>query len=397
MDGGVIPPPARPPTALFTPSALAGLRAEAGATCEDVARYVLATADFARTDRLWPADFMVFETNPLSVAYGACGTALFLRRVLGAVPAEVAEWLARRPLSMDTYPPGLFVGLAGIACAFNELGMAERACEAMELAYRSPLLYGEPCMFFGTAGWGFASLALFARTRDERYLDGARHAGDHLLRTAAREEGRCSWRNGDGRVHYGFGYGASGIALFLLHLYLATGRDEYRAHAVAGLEFDLANGEEGELGWQWKRHETDTLVFPYWMEGSAGVAAVLERFDRLLEIDRYGTLARRIAEDTYVKYSFVPSLFDGLAGIGELMLDLSRADGGEPWRQRAYDIAETVLWFRIRKPEGTAFPGRWLTRISNDYATGAAGIGLFLARLADPGPRRFVDLDLTGG
>jgi tRNA A-37 threonylcarbamoyl transferase component Bud32 len=41
---------------------------------------------------------------------------------------------------------------------------------------------------------------------------------------------------------------------------------------------------------------------------------------------------------------------------------------------------------------GTPFPGRWLTRVSNDYATGAAGIGLFFERLLRPGPRRFVDL-----
>jgi len=42
--------------------------------------YVLSTADFDRGDRLWPADPAVFATNPMSVAYGASGTVLFLVR-----------------------------------------------------------------------------------------------------------------------------------------------------------------------------------------------------------------------------------------------------------------------------------------------------------------------------
>ena len=49
--------------------------------------------------------------------------------------------------------------------------------------------------------------------------------------------------------------------------------------------------------------------------------------------------------------------------------------------------------FKIDKPEGVAYPGRWLTRISDDYATGASEISLFFTRLLHPRGRLFVDLD----
>jgi lantibiotic modifying enzyme len=187
-------------------------------------------------------------------------------------------------------------------------------------------------------------------------------------------------------------YGASGIALFLMNLHLLTGRPEFRACAVGGLEFDLANGVENGLGWQWGRFQGDTTLYPYWIHGSAGVGSTVIRFARALGIERYEEVARGIAEGVMIKYAFLPSLFEGLAGIGEFMLDMFRFTGDEAYRNHAFDMAESILWFKLDRPQGATFPGRWLTRVSNDYATGAAGIGLFFERLLRPGPRLFVDL-----
>lgn len=364
-------------------------------TCANMVRYIVHTMDDQRSDRLWPADYMVFETNPLSIAYGACGIALFLRDACGELPARAATWIRDRPLSIDTYPPGLYCGLSGISYALRAAGLEEKAAEAEHLADRSPLLHAEAGLYDGTAGWGFARLARFRRNGDAADLEKARDAGEYLVQTAERTSGGlCFWRRQqDGLIHYGFGFGSSGIALFLLHLSSIAGDSTYRDVAIAALEHDLANGIRGSLGWQWPRFEGDTVGYPYWMHGSAGVAAVLIRFHRLLRVERYGVLADHIAQDTFVKYAFAPGLFDGLAGIGELMLDMFCSTGDAAWRDLAFDIAETILWFRIETPGGTAFPGGWLTRISNDYATGAAGIGMFLRRLLQPGPRLFVDLD----
>ncbi len=376
-------------------AALIRLTADLEDTAEKMARYILHTAIYERADRLFPADFTVFATNPLNVAYGACGPALLLKDVWGEVPPEVIAWMQKRPISLETYPPGLYLGLAGIAHTFLEMSLVDKAEAVMAVLYQSPLLYEEPSMFFGAAGWGLVSLRFFIETGRQVYLDRAVQAGEHLLRTAQHEGATCYWRcNLDDLLHYGLGYGASGIALFLLYLHLLTGRADFRSYALQGLAFDLANKVESEVGVQWKRFEDDTLLYPYWIHGSAGIGSALIRFSRLLGIKRYETLAHQVAEDTFVKYSYIPSLFEGLAGIGEFMLDMFLFTGDEAYRHHAFDIAETILWFKIDKPEGVAYPGRWLTRISTDYATGSAGIGLYFTRLLRPRPHLFIDLDL---
>src|SRR5215216_4460702 len=142
------------------------------ATIDETAAYLLATADFARSDRLWPADALVFATNPLSVAYGACGSALFLHSADRLTERrDVLDWMLARPLSTDTYPPGLYIGLAGIAYAFAELGLSREAEDVLQLAYQSPLLYEEPGMFLGAAGWGLASVDFHHRTGRRLYLE----------------------------------------------------------------------------------------------------------------------------------------------------------------------------------------------------------------------------------
>lgn len=193
------------------------------------AEYILATADYSRSDRLWAADAQIFLTNPLSIAYGACGTALLLHQttVPQDLPCEALDWIHKQPLRIKEYPPGLYLGLAGIAWALQELGSQESAAHAMSLAYSSPLLYTDPTMLHGAAGWGLASLHLFHRTGRQEYLTWALNAGDYLADTAQHVGDTCHWPSpGNDPTHYGFGHGASGIALFLLYLHLLIYRSK---------------------------------------------------------------------------------------------------------------------------------------------------------------------------
>jgi hypothetical protein len=367
---------------------------QVAATCDRAADYILATADCTRRDRLWPAHHLVFATNPLSLAYGAAGIAHVLHQLRGELPAEVRQWLLERRVTEDDYPPGLYVGAAGVAWAFAGMGLEERAEEVMEAAYRSPLLEAEGGMFLGSAGWGLASLALHARTGRERYLDRAVQAGKHLLRTAVREDGTCHWPyHADGRVHFGYGYGASGVAIFLLELWARTGDDRYLATARGGLDYDLAHRRDTPDGVAWVRYVDDFVSLPYWLHGSTGVGRAAIRLWHRTGEERYRAAAEEIAEGASYKWAVLPCLLEGLAGLGDYMVDMHRFTGEERWRERALDIAETVLWFGVERPEGTAFPGRWLSRISNDYATGGAGIASFLHRVARGGPRAFLDLE----
>lgn len=63
--------------------------------------------------------------------------------------------------------------------------------------------------------------------------------------------------------------------------------------------------------------------------------------------------------------------------------------------RQTLDVADGISLFALQRSNGIAFPGEQLLRISTDFGTGAAGIGLYLHRLAHAGsvgnPNFFVD------
>jgi hypothetical protein len=360
---------------------------------ESISSYITSSADHGRRDRLWPTHYQVFATNPMSVGYGATGTAAFLARAPGGIPDEARAWMLAQRLDTRDYAPGLLVGLAGIAYAYAELGWVDEAEEAMSAAYRSPLLFADPTAFFGAAGWGMVSLRLHALAGRSVHLERAADAAEYLLKTAVPEGDTLHWVHTlDDDVHHGYGWGSSGIGSFLLEAGVALGRGEWIEAARAALEFDLANRFEDHTGWTWPDKRNGLLALPYFAHGASGVGTAAIRFHARLGDPRYLEAAETIAESTFIRWSVLPSVLDGLSGIGEFMLDMAQATGRTMYAERALAIADSVLWYALDRPGGTAFPGRWLTRVACDYGTGSAGIGTFFDRMLSPGPRFLVDV-----
>ncbi len=373
-------------------------REEAEAALRRLRDHLLAAADFSRKDRLFPADPAVFETNPLGVAHGACGVACALQRIDGGVPAEVRDWILGRDLTVEEYPPGLYVGLAGIAWSLLEMGWRERAEQALALAGEHHLLWRSPDLFYGAAGWGMAQLRFFLATGDESYLARAEEAGRFLVGCRTEEDGRCWW-TAQGDVCCGLAHGVSGVSLFLLYLYLATRNEELLDVGHRGLQFVAARAlRNADGGLTWRAKESAPTYTPYWRWGSAGIGMVLLRYRRVLGDPVYGTsLIEDLLIDTDRKYTIFPGRSFGLAGIGELYLDLAAMDGD---RERAlagaWKALSGILLFRLEKEGGLAFPGETLARISCDFGTGGAGIALFLHRLLRGGPPPFMLDELLG-
>ncbi|WP_223638199.1 lanthionine synthetase C family protein [Corallococcus sp. EGB] len=363
-------------------------------TVRGLARHVVASMDVQRTDRLFPCDPHAFQTNPLNVAYGACGTALFLHDALGEVPTAVREWLLAQPVTADVYPPGLYSGMAGVAWTFLELGLPERAWALLEHVPASPLAFAAADLFNGAAGWGLTALAFHLRTREEKALGWACLAAEHLLKSAERSPaGALYWREaGQPAIKLGFAYGASGVGFFLLSLWRVTNEARYLEAARRAMDFDLAHAKEREGAWVWGTATDDGGHRPYWLQGGGGIASALIRFFEVLQEERYLDAAHRAAKGCNVFFAAAPHLFEGLASMGETLLDLYRVTGEPRYLEQARRKATQTLLFRIERPEGLAFPGRHLLRISHDYGMGGAGIGLFLHRLVGQGPRRFHDL-----
>jgi serine/threonine protein kinase len=339
-----------------------------------------------------PMDYRRFFTNQLSVAYGASGIALFLKRAMGEVPRVFLDALVREAsrISNDTYPPGLYMGSSGVAWTLLDLGRPREAEALMDTAARSPLLFENADLFYGAAGWGLANLFFFERLGDERYLANAVDAFVNTKPKLQEEGGGYFYTNADD-VYSGIAHGASGIGYFLLRLYQATRQEEHLEVARGLLDFDLGKAEERQTDVLFHRSANDPTYYPYWRTGSAGIGSVALRFHAALGGERYLQMARKVARNLEGGYSVFPTNFFGMAGFGNFFLDMHHHTGEEGYREEARRIVDRVMLFAIEKPTGIVFPGEELLRVSTDYGTGSAGTGAFIHRILAGGGIPYFD------
>jgi len=355
-------------------------------TTRGITDYIRASADARRTDRLFPADPMVFITNPLNVAYGATGTAYALHKIDGTLPKNIRGWLLARPTHPAEYPPGLYIGSAGIAWALWEMGMEEVALQTLRSAENHPLLWDMANIFYGAAGYGLSCLHFYLATKDQHWLDQAIQVGEWLLYTKQTDERGYSWPDTDGEIRLGYAKGASGIALYLLYLSVVSGEQHFLEVGKRALNFDLSHlytTEENYLSVpRGSVGSFENVITQYWINGSAGIATALVRFWAYTKDATYLKILESLAPDTFRKYTAFTGLFQGLAGLGNFLLDAYQFTGQDYYLRQAQRTASGVLLYQIQRPAGIAFPGEQLFRISTDFGTGSAGVALFLYRLA---------------
>jgi hypothetical protein len=383
-----------PPLAVpagYEPSETERLHKEIAATVAGAADYLRATADLSRTDRLFPADLLVFQTNPLSLAHGAYGPLYALHTVGEDIPGTLLSWALQRSTAESAMPAGLYYGTAGVAWAQSALGLPEVGAQTLREAAAHPLLVRDAGVLTGAAGHGLACLRLWRDTGAGEFLDQARILGSHLEATADRRDDRACWPKKD-TTPIGYGEGASGIALFLLSLYAATGEERWLELGRAGLEFDLAHSEyspNGVLSFP-AFAPTDGLPSPilkqYWDEGTAGILAVVLRYHQITGEAALRTWIDKLLPDVRRKYTVFPQLFHGLSGIGNTLLDAYEFLGEAELLTAAEHAATTVLCSAVERAEGIVFPGEQTLRESADLATGSAGVMLFLDRVAKARP-----------
>ena len=347
---------------------------------QELGSFILANMRPDRDDSLFPVDPFVYRTNPLGFGFGACGVLSTLKKCGFEIPQSAYDWLGRKldRVNPQEMPPGLLTGASGIAWSLWELGYGDRAAEFMSMANQSTLLKNHHSYLYGMAGVGMANLYFYALTKRPDYLEAANDLADSLLRTAQESDKGIYWEN-DGLIHLGYGYGQSGVALFLLRVSQLTGREELLADGRRALEFDLSHGEERESGiLSFPRGPDDPTAVPYLEEGSAGIAKVAMRYD-MWDDPRLDM----VLLDTHRKYAGFVGLMYGLGSFVDVLTDaflLSKdAKYLEMAKRPVTGIRDIYL---IKLPQGLATPGDNLFRVSCDYATGVAGVLRALHRYA---------------
>jgi serine/threonine protein kinase len=361
------------PAQILSPTFADDIDADA---CDEISQglgsFILANIRLDREDSLFPVDPFVYRTNPLGLGFGACGVLYTLKKCGFEIPISASDWLEEKldKVAPEEMPPGLLTGASGIAWSLCELGFEDRALEFMKMANQSALLKAHHSYLYGMAGTGMANLYFYLRTRQPEYLETANDLADSLMRTAQESDRGIYWES-DGLLHLGYGYGQSGVALFLLRLSQLSGKEEFRVEGGRALEFDLSHAEERENGiLSFPRAPEDPTAVPYLEEGSAGIAKVAMRYglwnDPRLEM---------ILRDTHRKYSGFVGLLYGLGSFVDVLTDAFLLSNDMKYLEMAKrPITGIRDIYLIKQPSGLATPGDNLFRVSCDYATGIAGV-----------------------
>ncbi|MHC4549888.1 MAG: lanthionine synthetase LanC family protein [Planctomycetota bacterium] len=273
-------------------------------------------------------------------------------------------------------------------------------------------------LYSGLAGTGYFLLNLYRATKDERYLEAARGAGLHLLRTAKPlGEGAWKWeatyeRRGrsvpdGGRV--GLYVGNAGIGLFLMYLHDASGDARFRQGAEAAFARILGKARTDGPGLRWEHASRDIIG------GEAGIGLALLEMHRLTGDAKYRDVARKAGRwllsvanrnGSHVRWQrhdlYDASFSHGAAGIafflhaaqGEAVVEAAR--GAAEWvASAARPCGEgAVLWeyYAGTPPSGKK---NW---VMNSWCHGAPGtIRLFLRLHRDTGDERHLATALAGG
>ncbi|MGH8876994.1 MAG: class III lanthionine synthetase LanKC [Stackebrandtia sp.] len=341
---------------------------------DTIVKSIVASATPQRDDRLFPGDVRQFAVGGLGLGYGAAGV-LYALSVTGAGRfPEYEDWLidkVRKPVPGSRL--GLYDGLNGAVFTLNHLGHRQTALEALDVFLAENWESLNTDLASGLSGVG---LNLFNLARDpaghtdpalrDLALRCAELVAEHIAVPAATEiEG--------GRPVAGLMYGDSGRALLMLKAYTETTDAGFLDSAEIALRSDLERcvttphgSLEVDEGWR---------TMPYLESGSVGIGLALDYYSRLRGSAELVPAARSIARAALSPMYILPGLFSGRAGI---LLYLSETVAAPLSQTMVRRQIRGLSWHALPHADGIAFPGTGLLRLSQDLATGGAGVLLAL-------------------
>lgn len=190
-------------------------------------------------------------------------------------------------------------------------------------------------------------------------------------------------------TNYGFAHGAAGIGYGFLVGGVTLGDETLIDHAVQyGRRVIEAASYTGGQAW-WNEGTARSPRFSaHWCNGSSGIATFLIRLWWFTGDPASLATARAAARAALAGRPGAPAcMCHGLAGDGELLLDLAAATAEPHYTDAAWSVADQIWDLRARRD------GRWLVPDESgagtgaDYSNGTSGAAAFLLRLLHGGPR----------
>ncbi|MFG2005539.1 class III lanthionine synthetase LanKC [Spirillospora sp. NPDC048911] len=295
---------------------------------------IVCAATPERRDRLFPGDFRQFDRQGTTLAFGAAGVLHALHATGLSDHAEFPEhvaWLIRESARLRWPRPGLYDGLAGVACVLDDLGYGRDARDLLDRVLTLPA--GGPGLFGGLSGVGLALLRFGETGR-------AAEIADRLLALPA------------AGVRPGLMHGWSGAALLFVRLFETTGAPDH----LTAAETLLARDDDSPMA---------GLDLE---SGTAGRALALHEYLAHRDHPRFARARDRLLGDLEVELTPAAGLLNGRAGL----LACATRLNGDP---RILDLHLRRFAVHEAPYHGhRAFAGAVPQRLSMDLGTGTAGV-----------------------
>jgi hypothetical protein len=382
--------------------------------------------------RPWPFIEYGRAERPLDIYAGVAGVLGVLVQAkkagyqgLEQVVHEAAHWLKDQHQPDGADRQGLYLGNCGIAWALG-LAAAEENCSGaadrseltsevlsrLRAARATPpkdddLISGIAGTVVGYAGILQAATELGLTSAERSENQDALAALAHDLRGRIAAPGVAAelaapdlaGQQGQARPDYGFAHGLAGIGYALLAAGSVLGDDALidDAAKLAGSLISARIGPADQAWWPDDDLGPSGLHAARWCNGSSGVATFLLRLWR--------KTGNRAAFDTSVDASRAmlaaqagapTCMCHGLAGDGELFLDLAAATGDPRYATAAWATAAQLWALRARHAGRWLIPDETGESLGVDFSNGMSGALAFLLRLCHGGPRLWMADDASG-
>jgi hypothetical protein len=338
-------------------------------------RVVAGLLDSGHGDGTVPLGPRSYATNAVCAGHGLAGV-LHALGVAGVPAPSLRDKLRRDSLrEIGQLPPGLDVGLAGIAWVLADQGLLDEAGTLLTAADAHPVLAGSATLGHGRAGVGLAHLALFGHTGDESHLDRAAALADSIPR-GDELTGQLGRDDATGLLS-----GRAGIAL--LHLYLArlTGQAGRLADGLRLLTAELDRATLSDGGLLFPASSRDGRLLPYLYCGTAGVGMVASRYLAATGDERLADTMPGLLAGVGSRFTHYGGLYAGMAGVGLFLHDHARRHQDGTALAQAWQAAKRMFLYAVPHGAGSFVMGEHDLRMSADLWYGSAGVLVFLSQL----------------